>query len=140
MTSLRTLFTLAAIPFLALALLTGCSEDTASTDSHEGHDQTEHAGHDHDNHDEHADHAEHEGHDNDDGHDHAEHEDHALGEHSDSLLPTCVVSGEKLGSMGTPVKVSHNGTEIQLCCDSCTDKFEANADQYVAKFLAAVKK
>ena len=50
-------------------------------------------------------------------------------------LTTCVVSGEKLGSMGKPVVVQHAGKEIQLCCKSCIKKFEADA----AKFAAMVK-
>ncbi len=50
-------------------------------------------------------------------------------------LTTCVVSGEKLGSMGQPVVVKHEGKEVQLCCKSCIKKFEADP----AKFAAMVK-
>ena len=50
-------------------------------------------------------------------------------------LTTCVVSGEKLGSMGKPVVVTHEGKEIQLCCKSCIKDFKADP----AKFAAMVK-
>jgi len=48
-------------------------------------------------------------------------------------LDTCVVSGEKLGSMGEPVVVTHNGTEVKLCCKGCIKKFEAEPEKFVAK-------
>lgn len=49
---------------------------------------------------------------------------------SDYPLTTCVVSGEKLGSMGEPVVMEHNGTKVKLCCDECVDKFKGDADKY----------
>ncbi|HSP42915.1 MAG TPA: hypothetical protein VLO11_08595, partial [Luteolibacter sp.] len=39
-------------------------------------------------------------------------------------LETCLVSGEKLGSMGEPVVIQHEGREIKFCCDSCVPKFK----------------
>ena len=48
-------------------------------------------------------------------------------------LTTCVVSGEKLGSMGDPVIVTHEGTEVRLCCASCIEKFEADPALYLEK-------
>lgn len=50
-------------------------------------------------------------------------------------LSTCVVSGEKLGSMGKPYSFTHEGTEVRLCCKSCRKDFEADP----AKFLAKLK-
>ena len=50
-------------------------------------------------------------------------------------LEVCVVSGEKLGSMGKPFVIQHEGTEVRFCCDSCLPEFNANPD----KFLAMVK-
>jgi hypothetical protein len=47
-------------------------------------------------------------------------------------LTTCAVSGEALGSMGDPVVVTHEGTEVRLCCAQCTPKFEADPAKYVA--------
>ncbi len=47
-------------------------------------------------------------------------------------LDVCVVSGEKLGSMGEPVVLDHNGTEVRFCCDSCLPEFKKDPDKYVA--------
>ena len=52
-------------------------------------------------------------------------------------LDTCVVSGEKLGSMGDPYVVEHNGVKVQLCCKGCLKKFLKNPDAYLAKLAAA---
>ncbi|MES2659984.1 MAG: hypothetical protein V4689_15290 [Verrucomicrobiota bacterium] len=48
-------------------------------------------------------------------------------------LDTCLVSGEKLGSMGAPVEVLYEGQRIKFCCKSCIKKFEANKSEYLAK-------
>lgn len=53
-------------------------------------------------------------------------------------LTTCVVSGEKLGSMGEPVVVEHNGTKVKLCCDQCIDKFNSDPAKY-AKMVTDAK-
>lgn len=52
-------------------------------------------------------------------------------------LTTCVVSGEELGSMGDPVVVEHNGTEVKLCCDQCLDKFNSDPAKYAKKVTDA---
>ncbi len=46
-------------------------------------------------------------------------------------LDVCLVSGEKLGSMGEPVSLVHNGREIKFCCDSCIPKFKENPEKYL---------
>ncbi|MEM7602386.1 MAG: hypothetical protein AAF357_13335, partial [Verrucomicrobiota bacterium] len=70
------------------------------------------------------------------GHDHsAMTEEPATGK-SDYPLTTCVVSGEALGSMGTPVEVVHNGVKVKLCCKSCIDDFKATPEVFVAKVKA----
>lgn len=51
-------------------------------------------------------------------------------------LDVCVVSGEKLGSMGEPVVINHEGTEVRFCCKSCKPDFEADPDKYVAMVKA----
>ncbi len=56
-------------------------------------------------------------------------EDRALAEKQG----VCPVSGEELGSMGTPVKVEHEGKVVFLCCDHCKKKFDENPAEYVAK-------
>lgn len=49
------------------------------------------------------------------------------------LSPTCIVGGNKLGSMGTPVRLVHEGQEIKFCCKPCVKKFTANPGKYLAK-------
>ena len=48
-------------------------------------------------------------------------------------LDTCIVSGNKLGSMGKVVVKSYEGQEIKLCCKPCVKKFDANPTKYLAK-------
>jgi hypothetical protein len=45
----------------------------------------------------------------------------------------CVVSDEKLGSMGTPQKVAINDKEVWICCAGCKDSLLENPDEYLAK-------
>ena len=47
-------------------------------------------------------------------------------------LDVCVVSGEKLGSMGEPYVMTHEGTEVRFCCKECLPKFNEDPDKYVA--------
>jgi hypothetical protein len=48
---------------------------------------------------------------------------------------TCPVSGEPLGGMGTPVKVTLDGQAVFLCCRSC----DREAREDPGKTLARVK-
>lgn len=48
-------------------------------------------------------------------------------------LDVCLVSGEKLGSMGEPVVIVHDGQEIKFCCDSCLPKFRENPEKYLSQ-------
>jgi YHS domain-containing protein len=48
----------------------------------------------------------------------------------------CPVSGEKLGEMGTPIKVSVKGRDVFLCCPSCKEDIEKDPDKYLAKLDA----
>jgi hypothetical protein len=48
-------------------------------------------------------------------------------------LDTCIVSGNKLGSMGKVIVKSHEGREIKFCCKPCVRKFDANPAKYIAK-------
>ena len=59
----------------------------------------------------------------------------ALAEEANSAYPltTCVVSGEKLGEMGPPVVINHQGTEVRFCCNGCVKKFNADPAKYLAK-------
>jgi YHS domain-containing protein len=56
-------------------------------------------------------------------------EDRALAEKQ----KVCPVTGEPLGSMGVPYKVTVKGRTVFLCCDGCEEKLNKNADKYLAK-------
>jgi len=45
-------------------------------------------------------------------------------------LKTCPVSDEKLGAHGKPVKVTHEGTDVWLCCKSCIKDFKKDAAKF----------
>ena len=51
-------------------------------------------------------------------------------------LKVCVVSGEELGSMGKPVVIDHEGTEVRFCCKECLPKFNADPAKYIAMLKA----
>jgi YHS domain-containing protein len=55
-------------------------------------------------------------------------------------LTTCVVSGEKLGSMGKSYVHEHKGKEVQFCCKSCLKSFDKDPAKYLAKIEKAAKK
>ena len=46
---------------------------------------------------------------------------------------TCLVSGNKLGSMGDPVSIVHESQEVKFCCRPCVAKFKAKPEKYLAK-------
>jgi YHS domain-containing protein len=48
-------------------------------------------------------------------------------------LEVCLVSGEKLGSMGEPTSLTHEGQEIKFCCDSCEPRFKKDPAKYLSK-------
>jgi hypothetical protein len=52
-------------------------------------------------------------------------------------LTVCVVSGEKLGSMGEPHVFGHEGQQIKLCCDGCLKDFKKDAANHRKKLAAA---
>ena len=126
---------LAAIAAVCVAVgLSGCAEtgdsppQSASTASH--------------------DHADHDGdHDHDADHPHAG-EDQAAeaGEYAEVLAKlseadraiadaqkVCPVSGEPLGSMGVPVKVTVKDRDVLLCCEGCRSAILDDPDKYLAK-------
>jgi len=49
------------------------------------------------------------------------------------LLDTCIVSGEKLGSMGDSVSYVHNGQEVKFCCKGCQGAFKKDPNKYLAR-------
>lgn len=76
--------------------------------------------------------------------DHSAHAGHAAaGPDKSKAIPypldVCLVSNEKLGSMGKPFEFIHEGREIKLCCKQCEKEFKAETAKYVKKFDDAVK-
>jgi YHS domain-containing protein len=55
-------------------------------------------------------------------------------------LKTCVVSDEKLGSMGKPYVIKHEGREVQFCCKGCEKDFKKEPAKYLKKIDEASKK
>jgi len=51
-------------------------------------------------------------------------------------LDVCVVSGEKLGSMGKPVEFEYQGQQIKLCCKNCKPDFDKEPAKYIGKLSA----
>jgi YHS domain-containing protein len=43
------------------------------------------------------------------------------------------VSGEPLGSMGKPYKVTVKGRTFFLCCEGCEAELQAHPDKYLKK-------
>lgn len=54
-------------------------------------------------------------------------------------LDTCVVSGEKLGSMGDPVVKSYDGHQVKFCCSACIRDFEKDKAKFLTKIDGAKK-
>lgn len=51
-------------------------------------------------------------------------------------LDVCVVSGEKLGSMGESHVITHEGTEVRFCCDACLPTFNKDPEKFVGMVKA----
>ncbi len=104
---------------------TGTAATPAAGSTGEGHEDG-HAGHEH-------------GHEDGEGHGGMAAMEKGLAELSDAdrasamKQHTCPVSGEMLGTMGKPIKVTAGDKELWICCDGCRKQFEADPDKYVAK-------
>lgn len=55
------------------------------------------------------------------------------------LLTICPVTGDTLGSMGTPYVIVYKGQEVKFCCASCTNDFFKDPDKYMKIIRAADK-
>jgi hypothetical protein len=44
----------------------------------------------------------------------------------------CPVSGEPLGSMGSPIKVNLQGRDVFVCCAGCVSKLQEDPQKYLA--------
>jgi hypothetical protein len=56
-------------------------------------------------------------------------DDRALAERQE----ICPVSGQPLGSMGKPYKVTVQGRDVLLCCAGCEDAIRGDAEAYLGK-------
>lgn len=113
------------LPALAIAsglLFTGCSKD-----AHEGHDHNSDA----------AAHAAEldSGAADEDGEMDA---DTGTGDVAAKAYPldTCIVAGDKLGDMGEPIVLVHEGQEVKFCCEKCVPEFEKDPAKYLAKLTS----
>lgn len=52
-------------------------------------------------------------------------------------LDTCIVTGEKLGSMGAAIVMTTGDQEIKLCCKGCIKTYEKDPAKYLAKLTPA---
>ena len=108
------------------------AQDEPAATGHENHEGHDHQGSAHSEHDAsgHAEHADHTG--------HSQHAD-ALAKLSPAdrelaeKQETCPVSGEALGAMGKPYKVTVQGREVFLCCQGCEAEIKKNPEKYLAK-------
>ena len=48
-------------------------------------------------------------------------------------MKTCLVTGNKLGSMGTPIAKTYGEQQVKFCCKPCVAKFEKNPERFLAK-------
>jgi YHS domain-containing protein len=53
-------------------------------------------------------------------------------------LDYCIVTGEKLGSMGDPVVRVYNGREVRFCCGGCVKPFEKDNAKWTKKLDDAI--
>jgi YHS domain-containing protein len=54
-------------------------------------------------------------------------------------LDKCVVSDEKLDSMGKPYVFTNNNQEVKLCCKNCLKDFKKEPAKYTKKIEDALK-
>lgn len=45
----------------------------------------------------------------------------------------CPVTGEPLGSMGKPIKVTVKERDVYLCCEGCRETIEGDPEKFLAK-------
>jgi YHS domain-containing protein len=115
---------LGVLAVLAAAFVAGCGNDHAAKSGHEGDDPGEHMKTD-----------EQEGSE-------ASEAPGGLSAADQALVRAqkiCPVSGEELGSMGEPVKVSAGDKTVFLCCEGCRKKFNREPEKYLAKLEGADK-
>jgi hypothetical protein len=53
-------------------------------------------------------------------------------------LDYCIVTAEKLGSMGDPVAKVYDGREVRFCCKGCVKTFEKDKTKWMTKLDDAI--
>jgi len=48
-------------------------------------------------------------------------------------LDTCLVTENRLGSMGDPVTIVYEGREVKFCCAPCVDEFNKAPQKFMAR-------
>lgn len=54
-------------------------------------------------------------------------------------LKTCIISGEKLGSMGKPPVLVVDGQEVKFCCKNCIKDFNKDPKKYLKEIAEKAK-
>lgn len=49
----------------------------------------------------------------------------------ENIQESCPVSGQKLGSHGTPTHLDHKGRRVRFCCDGCVPAFTKEPEKYL---------
>lgn len=55
-------------------------------------------------------------------------------------LDSCIVSGDKIGSMGTALTIIQDGQEVKFCCSDCPADFAKDPAKYLKLIAEAAKK
>jgi YHS domain-containing protein len=55
-------------------------------------------------------------------------------------LNYCLVSGDKIGEMGDPVKTVYKGQEFKFCCKDCVKDFNKDPDKYMQELAESEQK
>jgi len=45
----------------------------------------------------------------------------------------CIVTDNKLGSMGDPITIVHGNQEVKFCCKPCVKEFKDSPDEFLKK-------
>ena len=54
-------------------------------------------------------------------------------------LKNCIISGEKLGTMGKPAVTVVDGQEVQFCCKDCLKDFNKDPKKYLKEIAEKAK-
>lgn len=57
----------------------------------------------------------------------------AIGAVKPYTMKTCLITGNKLGSMGTPIAKNYGDQQVKFCCKPCVAKFEKDPARFLAK-------